>query len=60
VDGKEMGVVTRAARIWDPQRVIGMGYVRREANAPGTILQWANGSVTVVRFPESLSTSAGS
>jgi aminomethyltransferase len=59
VDGKEMGVVTRAARIWDPQRVIGMGYVRREANAPGTILQWANGSVTVVRFPEGLSTSAG-
>jgi aminomethyltransferase len=60
VDGKEMGAVTRAARTWDPQRVIGMGYVRKEANAVGTILQWANGSATVVRFPEGLSTSAGS
>jgi folate-binding protein YgfZ len=58
VDGKEMGVVTRAARTWDPPRVIGMGYVRKEANAPATILQWANGSATIVQFPEGLSTSA--
>jgi folate-binding protein YgfZ len=47
VDGKEMGVVTRAARTWDPPRVIGMGYVRKEANAPGTSLQWAGGTATV-------------
>jgi folate-binding protein YgfZ len=59
VDGKEMGAVTRAARTWDPPRLIGMGYVRKEANAPGTILHWANGSATVVRFPEGLSTSVG-
>jgi folate-binding protein YgfZ len=58
VDGKEMGAVTRAARAWDPPRVLAMGYVRKEANAPGTILHWANGNATVVRFPESLLTSA--
>ena len=49
VDGKEMGIVTRAARAWDPPRVIGMGYVRKEANAPGTSLQWAGGTGTVER-----------
>ena len=33
VDGKEVGFVTRAAKAWDavPPRVLGMGYVRREA-----------------------------
>jgi folate-binding protein YgfZ len=44
--GKEVGYVTRAARIWDPSRIIGMGYVRKEA-APGTVLQWARGTATV-------------
>jgi folate-binding protein YgfZ len=48
-DGKEVGYVTRAARIWDPTRVIGMGYVRKEANAPGNVLQWASGAATVVK-----------
>src|SRR5712692_2968751 len=51
VDGKEVGYVTRAARIWDPSRVIGMGYVRREASAVGSTLQWAQGTATVARFP---------
>jgi folate-binding protein YgfZ len=51
VDGKEAGNVTRAARIWDPERVIGMGYVRKEAEAPGTTLQWAGGTATVIRLP---------
>src|SRR6266481_871254 len=51
VDGKEAGYVTRAARIWDPSRVIGMGYVRREAGAVGSTLQWAQGTATVARFP---------
>jgi folate-binding protein YgfZ len=60
VDGKEVGYVTRAARTWDPPRVIGMGYVSREANAPGTIMQWAEGSATVTHFPEGLSASASS
>src|SRR5579859_3907911 len=37
-DSKEAGYVTRAARIWDPERIIGMGYLRKEAEAPGTTL----------------------
>lgn len=53
-EGKEVGYVTRAARIWDPPRVIGMGYVRREADSPGLALQWARGSATVIRLPEGL------
>ena len=48
--GKEVGYVTRAARIWDPTRIIGMGYARKEAAAPGTVLQWAGGTATVVPF----------
>src|SRR5712664_1309725 len=51
LDGKEVGYVTRAARIWDPTRIIGMGYARKEAAAPGTVLQWAGGTATVVPFP---------
>jgi len=47
LDGKEVGYVTRAAKSWDPARIIGMGYVRREASAPGSSLQWARGSATV-------------
>ncbi len=54
LDGKEAGNTTRAARIWDPPRVIGMGYVRKEAEAPGTALQWAGEAATVVRLPEGL------
>ena len=48
VDDKEVGYVTRAANTWDPPAMIGMGYVRREASAPGTRLHWANGAATVV------------
>jgi folate-binding protein YgfZ len=51
-DGKEAGYVTRAAHIWDPPRVIGMGYVRKEAEAPGTALQWAGGTATVIHLPQ--------
>jgi folate-binding protein YgfZ len=54
LDGKEIGYVTRAARTWDPPRTIGMGYVRKEATAPGTVLQWASGNATVVRSPDAL------
>ncbi len=51
-DGKEVGHVTRAAKAWDPPRIIGMGYVRREASAPGTLLEWANGTATIATlFP---------
>ena len=54
LDGKEAGYVTRASRIWDPPRVIGMGYIRKEANVPGTLLQWAKGTASVVHLPEAL------
>jgi len=47
VDGKEVGYVTRAAKIWEPPRIIGMGYLRREARASGSTLQWAGGTATV-------------
>ena len=51
LDGKEVGYVTRAARTWgpDPPRILGMGYVRIEANAPGTVLQWSGGTATVTK-----------
>jgi aminomethyltransferase len=39
MNGKEVGYVTRAARTWDPPRILGMAYVRKEAIAPGTMLQ---------------------
>jgi len=52
VDSKEAGNVTRSARIWDPPRIIGMGYVRKEAEAPGAALQWAGGTATVIHLPE--------
>src|SRR5262249_51915227 len=54
LDDKEVGHVTRAARIWDPTRVIAMAYVRKEAQAPGTTLGWTNGTATVVRFEQTL------
>ncbi len=47
IDGKDVGYVTRSARIWDPSRVIGMGYVRTETSAPGSGLEWAHGTATV-------------
>src|SRR6202171_2127824 len=47
LDGKEVGHVTRAARIWDPTRIIGMGYGGKEANAPGNVLQWSGGTATI-------------
>jgi len=50
-DGKEVGYVTRAARAWDsdPPRILGMAYVRKEANAPGTVLQCAEGTATITK-----------
>ncbi len=50
-DGKEVGSVTRAARLWDPPRIIGMGYVRKDAEAPGTSLHWPGGTATVIGLP---------
>ena len=48
-DGKEAGYVTRAARVWDPPRIIGMGYVRKGTEAPGNALHWPGGTAIVTR-----------
>ena len=45
--GKEAGVVTRAAAPPDLPTAIGMAYVRKEGNAPGTQLNWPGGTATV-------------
>ena len=50
-NGKEAGYVTRAGRIWDPERIIGMGYVQKGAEAPATALRWSGGTATVTRLP---------
>jgi len=50
-DGKEVGSVTRAARVWDPPRIIGMGYVRNEADALGANLHWPGGTARIIRLP---------
>jgi folate-binding protein YgfZ len=47
----EVGHVTRAARVWDPPRIIGWAYVRKEAEAVGTTLRWPGGTATVMRPP---------
>ncbi len=39
--GSEVGYITRVARAWDPDRILGMAYVRKGANAPGTLLNWS-------------------
>ncbi len=54
LDSKEAGYVTRAARIWDPPRVIGMGYLRKEADVPGALLHWAKGTASVMHLPQVL------
>jgi folate-binding protein YgfZ len=58
MDRKEVGYVTRAAKLPDPPRVIGMGYVRKEATSPESKLQWRSGTATVVRFPDVVQASA--
>jgi folate-binding protein YgfZ len=50
-NAKDAGYVTRAAQVWDPPRVIGMGYVRKEAEAPGTTLRWPGGTATAIPLP---------
>jgi len=49
LDGNEVGYVTRAARTWEPPRILGMAYVRKEAIAAETVLQWAAGTATVTK-----------
>ena len=53
-DGKDAGIITRAALFAPKSIAIGMGYVRRDFAAPGTALRWSGGSATVSIFPEAL------
>ena len=46
--GKEIGYVTRAAMSFYPPGVIGMAYVRKEGNFPGTTLDLESGTATVL------------
>jgi len=54
-EGKDAGYITRAAFSPKLSSPIGMGYVRKESNSVGTVLEWQGGSATVSRFPERLS-----
>lgn len=46
-EGKEVGIVTSAAYSPQAGAAIGMGYVRREHGAPGSLLQFEGGSAEV-------------
>ncbi len=50
-EGKEIGYVTRSAFSPAVNAWIGMGYVRREKSAVGTVLDIPNGRATVVSVP---------
>lgn len=52
VDGKEVGFVTRAAVPCFLTHAVGMGYVRKDNNAPGSRLSWSGGKAVVSKFPE--------
>jgi folate-binding protein YgfZ len=54
VDGKAVGFVTRAARSWFPQGVLGMGYLGKEHRGLGAKVQWSGGNATVVEFAKAL------
>ncbi len=51
-EGKEFGYVTRSAFSPAGNAFIGMGYVRREKAAPGSILDLPSGTATVFAFPK--------
>jgi len=51
-DGKEVGSITRAAIPSFLSRAIGMGYVRKDHNAPGSALHWSGGTAVVSKFPD--------
>ncbi len=52
--GKEAGYVTRAGSPPSRPSPIGMGYVRKESNAPGSQLEWSGGTARVSKFPDEL------
>jgi folate-binding protein YgfZ len=46
-NGKEVGFVTRAAFSPSRSHAIGMGYVRKDSQAPGSELEWRGGTAKV-------------
>ena len=48
VGGKEAGFVTRSAEVPGSPGGIGMGYVRKENNAPSTVLDYPGGTALVI------------
>ena len=52
VAGKEVGSVTRAAVPSFLSHAIGMGYVRKHYNSPGSHLDWSGGTAVVSKFPD--------
>jgi folate-binding protein YgfZ len=54
VDGKEVGFVTRAALPSFLSHAIGMGYVRKDHNTPGSRLIWSGGTAIVSKFPDGI------
>jgi folate-binding protein YgfZ len=57
VDEKEAGFVTRAAVPSFLSHAIGMGYVRKDFNMPGSRLSWSGGTAVVSKFPEAFAES---
>ncbi|HUK30946.1 MAG TPA: glycine cleavage T C-terminal barrel domain-containing protein [Candidatus Acidoferrum sp.] len=49
--GAEVGRVTRAGFSYTLERPIGMAYVRRENNSPGSRLTWSGGEAEVIELP---------
>src|SRR5579859_470261 len=58
VDGREAGFVTRAAVPSFLPYAIGMGYVLKDHNAPGSRLSWSGGTAVVSKFPDALAGAA--
>jgi folate-binding protein YgfZ len=54
--GKEAGYITRTAAPPSLPFAIGMGYVRKENNSPGSLLEWRGGTARVASFPDDLTT----
>lgn len=50
-EGKEFGYVTRSGFSPAAKSFIGMGYVRREKAAPGSVLEMSDGTATVYAAP---------
>jgi len=53
-DGKEVGYVTRASALPSKSFAVGMGYLRKENNAPASRVGWAGGIAKVAEFPDDL------